>query len=130
MDPRVVYDREGRALTILLEGGEIVGTVAVDDDHLVDVDADGKALSIEILTPETPMIEAIAERFGIASERVPAIIEAVEGALATAPETRTAAAPFEVHGRIDKVVVAGGGVALSKGVSRGEGLQREIDLVP
>lgn len=132
MDPRVTYDRHARALTVELEKGAVAGTVAFDEDHLVDLDAEGRVLSIEVLTPETPMIEEVAARFGIDAARVGMIVAAIDRAFAaTAPETRTAAASFEEHGTVEKqVVVTGMGGGVSKGVSRSEQVQREIDLVP
>lgn len=87
MIPRATYDPEARAIVIELEEGTAVaGTVQFpDDEHLIDVDECGRAVSIEILSPGRWMLSEIAERFGFAA-RADEVQAAIRQAMA--PRTR------------------------------------------
>ena len=78
-----------------LEAGQVARTVEFDDSHLVDVADDGRVLSFEVLTPDDPKIEEIAEQYGFV-ERVPEILVAVEAARAPQITTSTTASSFEI----------------------------------
>lgn len=66
MYPRAHYDRDSRTLTIELASDEVVGTVAFpDDDHLLDLNAAGAIVGIEILTPNDLKLVEIAERYDL-----------------------------------------------------------------
>lgn len=63
----LIYDHEADAVAIKLADGIVDRTVEVDSGTLVDVDASGRVLSIEVIHPARrwPLGEVI-ERFPIA----------------------------------------------------------------
>jgi uncharacterized protein YuzE len=66
-----------RVLSVVLNEREVHRTRQLDDAHLVDVDANGEAVGIEILTLDNWKIDEMAERFGF-SEQATAIKEAID----------------------------------------------------
>ena len=94
MRPRVTYDRGARALTVVLEEaglaeGSVAKTAAYDEEHLVDLDESGRALAIEVLTPEDPKVAEMARAYGF-EDRVPQILVAILEALTAPTEVETA----------------------------------------
>jgi hypothetical protein len=81
----VTVDATTGVFTVALGSGRVGRTVEFDDSHLLDLADDGRVLGIEVLTPEDPKIEQMAERYGF-SERVPEILAAV--ASAREPQSR------------------------------------------
>jgi uncharacterized protein YuzE len=80
MLPRATYDPEARALVIDLAEGTVAGTIAFPDDaHLVDIDSDGRVLSLEILSPDLRLDE-IATRFDL-KDQLAAISTAADSVL-------------------------------------------------
>jgi len=77
--PQVIHDFHHRSVSVVLSDADIVGTRALDDAHLVDVDDDGRAVSIEILALGDMRIDEMAEAFGF-SDLVPAIRSAIQSA--------------------------------------------------
>jgi uncharacterized protein YuzE len=71
------YDPEADALYVRLRDGERDRAIEIDDALYVDVDAEGRALGIEILYPELGMdLEAVASRFQL-HDQLPAIVAAI-----------------------------------------------------
>lgn len=96
--PYVRVDLRHRVLSVVLDDAEVAQTVEFDDSHLVDLDAEGRAVGVEVLTPEDLKIEAMAEQFQF-SDQVPAILDQIRRVLA--PQTTTAVssgAPIVVEG--------------------------------
>lgn len=91
----VTVDTITGVFSVDLEAGQVARTVEFDDSHLVDVADDGRVLSFEVLTPDDPKIEEIAEQYGFV-ERVPEILVAVEAARAPQITTSTTASSFEI----------------------------------
>jgi uncharacterized protein YuzE len=79
--PYVRMDLRHRVVSVLLNDAQIARTRQLDDAHFVDVDVDGRAVGIEILTPDDLKIEEMAERFGF-SEQAPTIRAAIYSATA------------------------------------------------
>lgn len=100
--PIVTRDSRSGVFSVDIDVGEVARTAQFDDSHLVDLDADGRVLSVEILTPDDPKIEEIAAQFGF-EDRVPEILAAIEEAFAPRVET------------------VGGGFTTIQGVSRSNG---------
>lgn len=106
MEPQATYDRPARVLTVGFEEGSIAETVPFDEDHLVDLDENGRALGIEVLTPDDPKVEEMAAAFGFV-DRVPAILTAILNALVAPPEVRTRANWIDVSSSVKMDVVLG-----------------------
>ncbi len=87
--PSVIRDPRSGVFSVDLEPGEFSRTVQFDEDHNVDLDANGRVLSIEVLNPAEPKLEEIAARFGI-EDRLPEILEAVSAAVAPVQTGTTA----------------------------------------
>jgi uncharacterized protein YuzE len=66
--PYVRVDFAHRILSVVLNDRQIVATRQFDDAHLVDVDAEGRVVAIEILSPENLRIEDMAEQFGFVDQ--------------------------------------------------------------
>lgn len=95
MRPRVTYDRAARALTVVLEEAgleerSVAKTAAYDEEHLVDLDENGRVLAIEVLTPEAPKVAEMAQAYGF-EDRVPQILVAILEALTAPREVETGA---------------------------------------
>ena len=98
--PYVRVDFEHRVLSVLLNDAQVVATRRLDDAHLVDVDADGHAVGIEILAPDDLKIDEMAERFGF-SDQAAVIHAAVQRVLN--PTTGTSVSlgpPMLVRGKL------------------------------
>lgn len=54
MKPRVDYDREADAFYVQFREGEVASTHEVNTDLLIDLDAKGKTLGVEVLTTKVP----------------------------------------------------------------------------
>jgi uncharacterized protein YuzE len=91
----VTVDTNSDVLSVDLKPGQVAETVEFDDSHLIDLAEDGSVLSIEILTPEDPKIEEIAEKYGL-GDRVPEILSAIEAARAPKITTATVGSRFEI----------------------------------
>ena len=83
--PTVTIDLRHRMLSIQLNDGEIAWTDQLDDAHLVDVDAEGRVVSLDIMTLDDFKIDEMAERFGF-SDQAPAIKAAIRNVM-TPPTT-------------------------------------------
>jgi hypothetical protein len=77
--PHVIFDLRHRSVEILMGPGPAVGTVEFDDAHLVDIDADDHAVSIEILSLDDLQLDEMADEFGF-YDQVPAIRLALDRA--------------------------------------------------
>ena len=77
--PFVMIDPKTGVFSVDLETGQVAQTVEFDDSHLIDLADDGHVLSIEVLTPDEPKIQEIAEQYGLV-ELVPDILAAIEAA--------------------------------------------------
>lgn len=75
--PRVIPDLRHRAVSVVLSDAEIAGTHALDDAHLVDLDANGDPVAIEILTLDDWKLVEMGEAFDF-STQVPAIRAALK----------------------------------------------------
>ncbi|HWV87361.1 MAG TPA: DUF2283 domain-containing protein [Capillimicrobium sp.] len=109
------YDPEADALYVRLRDGERDRAIEIDDALYVDVDAEGRALGIEILYPELGMdLEAVASRFQL-HDQLPAIVAAIADAHApgitptvTAPDhlVSTSITTYAVEGTVRAGTVA------------------------
>lgn len=79
--PSVRIDLQHRMLSVRLNDGKIVWTDQLDDAHLVDVDAEGRAVGIDILTLDNFKIDEMAACFGF-TDQVPAIKAAIQNVMA------------------------------------------------
>lgn len=86
--PSVTIDSRTGVFSVDLRAGQVARTVEFDDTHLVDIDANGTVLSIEVLTPDDPKIQEIAAQYGF-GELVPAIHAAIAAACAPQITTKT-----------------------------------------
>ena len=96
--PHVIFDLRHRSLEVILSDASVAGTRELDDAHLVDVDADERPASIEILTLDDLRIEEMGDEFGFA-EQVPSIRREIAKVLS--PQTATTSGlsrPLEVQG--------------------------------
>lgn len=66
---RIRYDSSANAVAIFLSDADVVSTEEIDNGTLVDVDAFGNAIGIEVINPnrQWPLGEII-DRFGIDPE--------------------------------------------------------------
>jgi hypothetical protein len=80
-NPSVKIDHRHRVIAVRLAEGDIAWTDQLDDTHLVDVAADGRAIALDIMTLDDHKIDAMAERFGF-REQIPAIKAATQSAMA------------------------------------------------
>jgi hypothetical protein len=72
-------------VSVLLNDREkIAWTDQLDDAHLVDVDAEGRVVGIDIMTLDDLKIDEMAARFGFADD-VPAINSAIQGLTTPTP---------------------------------------------
>jgi hypothetical protein len=78
--PHVIVDLRHRSLEVILAEGPIEGTLEFDDAHLVDVDAEGRVISVEVLTLDRLLVDEMAEEFGF-MDQLPAIHEALNRTL-------------------------------------------------
>jgi uncharacterized protein YuzE len=78
--PYVRVDLSHRVLSVVLNDRKVHKTRQLDDAHLVDVDASGEAVAIEILALDNWKIDEMAESFGF-SEQVTAIKDAIDRVL-------------------------------------------------
>jgi uncharacterized protein YuzE len=62
---RATYDREADAIYIALSDAQPTETVVIDEHRTVDVDAEGKAVGIEIVGVSNYSLDDIAERFNL-----------------------------------------------------------------
>jgi uncharacterized protein YuzE len=90
--PLAIVDLHHRSLEVLLSPGEVDRTVEMDDAHLVDVDADGRPLSIEILTLHRLLLDEMAEQFGFTGQ-LPAIRAELDRVLAPPKTIATSVFP-------------------------------------
>jgi|SRR3954454_1667080 hypothetical protein len=93
--PSIRIDWQHRMLSVRLSDGEIAWTDRLDDAHLVDVDAEGKAIALDIMTLDDFRIDEMAERFGFI-ERVPLVKAAIQSVMA--PTAGSSGQAIEVHG--------------------------------
>jgi uncharacterized protein YuzE len=77
---RAWYDPEADALEIRLNDHPVARTVAVTDLHMVDLDAEGRPVAIEILVPSDLRLDEIAARVDLGA-LLPDIRVAIDGAM-------------------------------------------------
>jgi hypothetical protein len=95
-DPHVRVDLQHRMLSVRLNDGTIAWTDQIDDAHLVDVDADGRVVGLDIMTLDDFKIDQMAEQFGF-RDQAPAVKAAIQKAMA--PRTAGSyGAPLIVQG--------------------------------
>jgi uncharacterized protein YuzE len=121
------YDNEADALYLRVEGsGERARTVEIDDVTYVDVDADGRAVGIELLYPSLGVnLGGLAEAFGLHAD-IPAIAQAIagSGAAASIPTFTGGGAPLMksaiVHTAVEGTVAAAGSEGYAVGVTHAD----------
>jgi hypothetical protein len=94
--PSVKIDLQHRMLSVRLNDGEIAGTDQLDDAHLVDVDAEGRVVAIDIMTLDNFKVDEMAARFGF-RDHVPAIKAAIQKVM-TPTTASSSGAPLVVQG--------------------------------
>jgi uncharacterized protein YuzE len=99
--PLVTYDTAAQVYAVDLRQGDVARTVEFDDAHLVDLDATGNVLSIEVLTLDPPRIAEIAAAYDLGvplGEILSAISSAVPPGLSTgAPSAAWRVVPVTVN---------------------------------
>jgi len=111
--------------TVDLAEGEVSRTVKYDEAHLIDFDADGVVLGVEVLAPEDSKIEAIATEYGFEG-RLPAILGAIRAEVPAAPVATAASSVF-----VETAPYAGSFGNVSRDErSEADSAPREIDLIP
>lgn len=79
------YDREADALYVRLRDGERLRAVEVDDTTYIDVDADGRALGIEVLYPSMGVhLTEVVTRFSL-QHQLPEILTTISASGAPVP---------------------------------------------
>lgn len=95
--PYVRVDLQHRMLSVRLNDGTIAWTDQLDDAHLVDVDAEGRVVGLDIMTLDDFKIDEMAEHFGF-SDQAAAVKAAIQNVMA--PRTAGSfGAPLVVHGK-------------------------------
>src|SRR5215217_5712094 len=95
--PSVRIDLRHRMLSVRLRDGEVAWTDQLDDAHLVDVDADGGVVGLDIMTLDDFKIDEMAERFGFA-DQAPAIKAAIQGVMTPATTAGSSGPPQVIQG--------------------------------
>lgn len=84
----VFYDSTADSYVVELSSEPFNCTVRIDDANLVDLDAAGNVIAIEILEPKAARLEMIATRFGL-TNRLDEILTAIQATVPISlPETR------------------------------------------
>jgi uncharacterized protein YuzE len=84
------YDPEADALYIRIRDGERSRAVELDERHYIDVDAEGKALGLEVLYPEMGVrVTDLARTWRLPADELATVITTVLGR--SVPMTTTAA---------------------------------------
>jgi hypothetical protein len=94
--PSIKIDLQHRMLSVRLSDGDIAWTDQLDDAHLVDVDAEGRVIALDIMTLDNFKIDEMAERFGF-SAQVPAIKAAIQSVMA--PTAGSSGKALEFQGK-------------------------------
>jgi uncharacterized protein YuzE len=124
MEPRATFDPDADVVVVELQEGTIAGTIAYPDDaHLVDVDNEGRVLSLELLNTADLRLTDIATHFNL--EDVDAITAAV-GAVLPARTTTTWHAMQTING---SVITNAATEPLSSTSSESSGAAQELQLV-
>lgn len=79
----VTYDPTEAVYTIRLREGAVAKSVEVGETHVVDLDDEGRVLSIEVLDPSEADLAAVAQEFGLGDAELAAIEQAVRGSVPT-----------------------------------------------
>jgi uncharacterized protein YuzE len=93
--PYVRVDLQHKMLSVMLNDRDIARTDQLDDAHLVDVDAEGHVVGLDIMSLDNLKIEEMAERFGF-SDQVAAIRAAIRDIMA--PSTGSSGTLLFVEG--------------------------------
>ena len=95
--PTVRVDFQNRMLAVTLRPGEAAWTDQLDDAHLVDVDAEGNVVALDIMTLDNLKLDEMAARFGF-----PAQVDAIKAAIRNVMTPTTGATYFRpvVHGTL------------------------------
>lgn len=123
MDPVVTYDTDGDVYVVTIRPGEVARTVKYDEVHLVDLDAHGNVLEIEVLDPRRARITAVAEAFGL-TQLVPAMRAAIVAQVPTTLVTGATSIPIPVSAGFSSV-----GEGHGRSVAKNPATSQEIDLV-
>lgn len=93
--PYVRVDLQHRMLTVMLNDRKIHATDQLDDAHLVDLDAEGRAVGLDIMALDDLKLDEMGERFGF-SDQVPTIRDAIQSVMA--PTSSSFGVPMVVQG--------------------------------
>ncbi len=120
------YDREADALYVRLREGDRLRAVEIDDRTYVDVDAEGRALGVEVLYPAMGLdLTAAVARFSL-QRQLPEIIAAVAASGAPVPTQTMTTGQHLASTTTIMVAVEGtlyaGGPALVTGTSQADRL--------
>src|SRR3954468_9387735 len=97
--PHVIVDFKHRSLEVILNDGSVDGTLEFDDAHLMDVDADGRPVALEILALGDLKVEEMAQSFGFA-EDAPAIRAAIQRAFSRTGTAVSYGRPKVIPGKV------------------------------
>jgi uncharacterized protein YuzE len=125
MEPRATFDPEAGALVVELADGVVSGTIPYPDDaHLVDIDAEGQVLALEILDPDHPLIDQIATRFGFEAQA-----DAVASAINAVLPSRTTTTWWDVKYVQATVKLCHASVVAGKSKTVSLSPAHELDLI-
>jgi uncharacterized protein YuzE len=128
MTPVVTYDTSADVYYVRLLEGTVARTVEHGDAHLVDLDADGNVVGIEVVLPQEADFAGLTQAFGLEeqSNEIRAAVDAAVTDSASALRTVGTAVQIQpVYKEVTGVVV---GTLSHAGRSGGDHVQ-EIDLV-
>lgn len=129
MTPVVTYDTSADVYYVRLLQGTVARTVEHGDAHLVDLDAEGNVIGIEVLLPQEADFAGLAQEFGL-EDRSDEIRAAVAGAVSDSPSAlRTVGTALQlqpVYKEVTGHFVVG---SFSHGGLSGADHLQEIDLI-
>ncbi|HWT23823.1 MAG TPA: DUF2283 domain-containing protein [Solirubrobacteraceae bacterium] len=97
----MTIDFRHRMIGVRLNDERVAWTDQLDDAHLVDVDAAGQVVGIDIMTLDDLRLDEMARRFGFA-DHVPAIMEAIHNVM-TPATAGSSGAPIMIQGRVSQL---------------------------
>jgi uncharacterized protein YuzE len=128
MTPVVTYDTSADVYYVRLLEGTVARTVEHGDAHLVDLDADGNVVGIEVVLPQEADFAGLTQQFGL-EDQSNEIRTAVDSAVTdSASALRTVGTAVQLQPVYKEVTGVVAGTLSHAGRSGGDHVQ-EIDLV-
>lgn len=125
MAPVVTYDTSADVYYVRLLDGTVARTVEHGDAHLVDLDAEGNVIGIEVVLPQEADFAGLAQEFGL-EDRLGEIQAAVDAAVSGSPSVlRTVGTAVQLQPVYKEVT----GVVVGYAGRSGADHFQEIDLI-